>query len=115
MHHCCTYLTFYLFIFFYRDTVHVLEWKTSEREKSSLQATFDAPLQLCAYLGALNIDPRYEMKSRNGLIVIAYKNGTEAHSFYLSEAELRNYWKAWLLRLQEYWIRARDGTILEPV
>lgn len=93
----------------------MLEWKTSEKEKSSLQATFDAPLQLCAYMGALNIDPRYQARAQEGLIVVAYKNGTEAHSFHLSEKELRKYWKAWLARLHEYWIRTRDGTVKEPI
>uniref|UniRef100_A0A182JRK8 PBZ-type domain-containing protein n=1 Tax=Anopheles christyi TaxID=43041 RepID=A0A182JRK8_9DIPT len=32
---------------------HVIEWKTSDNPKTNVGATYDAPVQLCAYLGAL--------------------------------------------------------------
>jgi len=38
-----------------RGEKHVIEWKTSKRRKSSIQETFDNPLQLVAYLGAYNV------------------------------------------------------------
>jgi len=40
-----------------RGENHVIEWKTSKRRKSSIQDTFDNPLQLVAYLGAYNVQP----------------------------------------------------------
>jgi len=41
----------------HRGEKHVVDWKTSKRRKSSIQDTFDNPLQLVAYLGAYNIQP----------------------------------------------------------
>lgn len=92
-----------------------LEWKTSEKLKPRLVSTYDAPIQLCAYLGALNIDPRYEISAQNGYVVVAYKDGTRANAFYLSEKDVKGYWSAWLKRVEEFWIRTRDGTLPEPI
>lgn len=40
----------------------VIEWKKSSRDKSSLNATYDAPVQLAAYIGAVNNDVSYDFK-----------------------------------------------------
>lgn len=93
----------------------VIEWKKSDRQKVSLAATYDAPLQLCAYLGAINADPQYKLDLRNGLVVIAYTDGQPAHSFRMNETSVRRYWKKWLLRVQEYWLRVQDNTLPEPI
>lgn len=45
-----------------RNTPVVIEWKKSSRDKSSLQSTYDAPLQLAAYMGAVNNDSSYDFK-----------------------------------------------------
>lgn len=97
--------------------MHVIEWKKSDRQKAQLTSTFDAPLQMCAYLGAINADKRYaNLRSvRNGLIVIAYTDGRPAHSFRLTEKDINRYWEQWLRRLHEFWIRSRDGTLPEPI
>lgn len=92
-----------------------LEWKTSDKIKSSLISTYDAPIQLCAYIGALNVDPRYDIRLKTGYVVVAYKNGHTAHIFRLSESDIQKYWSIWLSRLQEYWIRYRDGTLPDPI
>ena len=43
--------------------VVLIDWKTSEKKKSTLAKTFDAPLQVAAYVGALNHDSRYVKKN----------------------------------------------------
>lgn len=93
----------------------VVEWKKSDRPKPTLQATYDAPLQLCAYLGAINADARYRLQVRSGMVVIAYTSGAPAHSFRLTEAAVQQYWGVWLERLHEYWMRRRSGTLPEPI
>ena len=45
-----------------RNKLLIIDWKTSERVKSQLKYTYDNPLQLVAYLGALNHDPSFDMK-----------------------------------------------------
>lgn len=92
-----------------------LEWKTSDKMKQRLSSTFDAPIQMCAYLGALNSDPRYNFNVSNGCIVVAYKNGDKGSVFRLTKKEIQIYWHLWLQRVQEYWTRVRDNTLPEPI
>lgn len=72
-------------------------------------------MQLVAYLGALNADKRYDVRAKSGLLVVAYKDGARGDSFLMTDSHLRQYWQIWLNRLQEYWIRTRDGTLPEPI
>ncbi len=37
----------------------VIEWKTSQRTKSTLEDAYDDPVQIAAYVGALNADDKY--------------------------------------------------------
>lgn len=107
---------FFWFLFLiFSESIYAVEWKTSEKSKSNLSATFDAPIQLCAYLGALNADSRYKFTTKTGYVVIAYKNGEKADFYRLTEDQVRKYWQQWLLRVQEYWIRTRAGTLPEPI
>lgn len=95
----------------------VIEWKKSDRHKKSIQFTYDAPLQLVSYLGALNTSREefYLNPIKNGAVVVAYNDGTKADVFRLNEADVKKYWKLWLHRLQEYWIRYRENTLSEPI
>lgn len=97
------------------NQLSIIEWKKSDRAKTTISATYDAPLQLCAYLGAINADPRYKLADvRSGLVVVAYPSGVPANAFWLNESDVQKFWRAWLKRLHEYWVRHRDGTLPDP-
>lgn len=80
----------------------MIDWKTSEKPKPSLKNTFDNPLQVAAYIGAINHDASYDFQVSCGLIVVAYKNGSPAHPHFMDPDLCTQYWNQWLLRLEEY-------------
>uniref|UniRef100_A0A3B4T8H8 Mitochondrial genome maintenance exonuclease 1 n=1 Tax=Seriola dumerili TaxID=41447 RepID=A0A3B4T8H8_SERDU len=86
----------------YRGVLCVIDWKTSEKPKPFLRNTYDNPIQVAAYAGALNSDDNYKYQVENGLIVVAYKDGSPAHAHQLSSELMLEYWKTWLLRLEEF-------------
>ncbi|NXX29068.1 MGME1 exonuclease, partial [Nicator chloris] len=86
----------------YRGRLCVIDWKTSEKPKPFLQNTYDNPLQVAAYIGAINHDANYDFQVHCGLIVVAYKNGSPAHPHFMDPDLCSQYWNKWLLRLEEY-------------
>lgn len=86
----------------YRGIPVVVEWKLSEKLKPRLQNTYDAPIQLAAYLGALNYDDNIKFQVTHGLVVVAYTSGVPADAFFLKPEVCDHYWKLWLTRLKTY-------------
>ncbi|XP_044535997.1 mitochondrial genome maintenance exonuclease 1-like isoform X2 [Gracilinanus agilis] len=75
----------------------VIDWKTSEKPKPFIWNTFDNPLQGVAYVGAINHDANYNFEVQCGLIVVAYKDGSPAHTHFMDSDLCSQYWSKWLL------------------
>ncbi|KAI9565427.1 hypothetical protein GHT06_009219 [Daphnia sinensis] len=86
----------------YKNNVVVVEWKTSQRTKSTLEDAYDDPVQIAAYIGALNADEKYPFKVENALLVIAYPTGRPADVLTLDRNKCEYYWDQWLKRLEAY-------------
>ncbi|KAM7385790.1 hypothetical protein PAMP_001847 [Pampus punctatissimus] len=86
----------------YRGVLCVIDWKTSDKQKPFLSNTYDNPVQVAAYAGALNDDANYKYQVENGLIVVAYKDGSPAHAHQLSSELMLEYWNKWLVRFEEF-------------
>ncbi|KAE8601212.1 hypothetical protein XENTR_v10013591 [Xenopus tropicalis] len=86
----------------YRQKLCVIDWKTSEKPKPYIRDTFDNPLQIAAYIGAINHDNNYNFQVNCGLIVVAYKDGSPAHTHFMDTDLCLHFWNKWLLRLEEY-------------
>jgi len=84
------------------DKIVLIDWKTSEKKKSKLQRTYDAPLQVAAYVGALNHDTRYPFQIESALIVVVNKKGSVAEVFPLTKRQLKIYWTKWVARCEQY-------------
>lgn len=88
----------------YRDELYLIEWKLSGKRKAEFKSTYDAPLQLAAYIGALNASNDYPFKIDKGLVVIAYRNGKPADVHEVKGQVLQESWSKWLERLQEFYM-----------
>lgn len=88
----------------YKDTTVLIDWKTSERIKPSLASLFDNPLQVAAYIGAVNYDDNYEPVGSicGGAVCVVYNTGYPAQVHTLGEKDLQKAWRAWLKRLSLY-------------
>ncbi|XP_061415427.1 LOW QUALITY PROTEIN: mitochondrial genome maintenance exonuclease 1 [Lethenteron reissneri] len=94
----------------YRGQLCLIDWKTSEKPKPKLRDTYDNPLQVVAYAGAVNYDANYApLQVEKGMVVVAYRDGSPAHTHLLDPRLCLEYWQRWLLRLQEFHSRAREG------
>lgn len=51
----------------------VIEWKKSDKKKPIIQYTYDAPLQMTAYIGAINFDSTFTEKVRTEIIIKFYQ------------------------------------------
>ncbi|XP_068088544.1 mitochondrial genome maintenance exonuclease 1 [Hyperolius riggenbachi] len=102
LHSELKYLGFVDCVAQYRGRLCVIDWKTSEKPKPHIERTFDNPLQIAAYAGAINHDDNYNFQVDCGLIVVAYKDGSPAHAHFMDPELCRHYWDKWLLRLEDY-------------
>ncbi|XP_016283135.2 mitochondrial genome maintenance exonuclease 1 isoform X1 [Monodelphis domestica] len=98
----------------YRGKLCVIDWKTSEKPKPFIRNTFDNPLQVVAYVGAINHDANYNFEVQCGLIVVAYKNGSPAHTHFMDSDLCSQYWSKWLLRLEKYTEKEKNQTTENP-
>jgi len=86
------------------DTLFLIDWKTSEKAKPDIKSLYDNPLQIVAYLGALNSDPAYSSLKglSEGAVVVLYNSGYPAVIHKLARPSVKQLWKTWLQRLQLY-------------
>ncbi|XP_013184588.1 mitochondrial genome maintenance exonuclease 1 [Amyelois transitella] len=87
----------------YEDKPTLIEWKKSDKPRKSISLTYDNPVQVAAYFGAVCNDLNYKhLNVRDALLVIAYTDGSKADAYHLSTDKLREHWAQWLIRLEEY-------------
>ena len=87
----------------YQGIPCVLDWKTSDRPKESIQRLYDNPLQLAAYCGAANhiySDKGIHLKEA---VLINAVPGQDAEVFWFDAETLREYWQQWQLRVEQFY------------
>ncbi|CAL1542605.1 unnamed protein product [Lymnaea stagnalis] len=90
----------------YKDLLCIIDWKTSKKSRPLLKNTYDDPLQIVAYMGAINSNDRYTQKFGEvnyGMIVVAYTDGSPAHIHLMNRTTCEVYWKDWTDRLYNFY------------
>ena len=86
----------------YHGVPCVVDWKTSDRPKESIQRLYDNPLQLAAYFGAINHTyADHDIRLTAAMIVVAIPN-EDAEIFWFDTDDLKLYWQQWQHRLREF-------------
>lgn len=81
----------------------ICEWKTADKPKGSVERLYEHPLQLAAYLGAVNEYYRdYDIKLNAAVLVVAIPE-TEAEIFWFDSETIQHYWQQWEKRVSQYW------------
>lgn len=89
----------------YRGVSCICEWKTADKPKGSVDRLHDYPLQLTAYLGAVNQSYQdYDIRLDSALLVVAIP-GIPAEMFWFEPEQMTNYWQEWEQRVVAYWRR----------
>lgn len=89
----------------YNGVPCLCEWKTADKPKGSIERLFDYPLQLTAYLGAVNqYYQDYGVKLDRALLVVAIPE-MPAEVFWFEPAAIDCYWQEWEKRVAAYWQR----------
>lgn len=89
----------------YKGIPCVLEWKTADKPKGSVERLYDHPLQLTAYMGAVNhYYQDYGIQLNCALLVVAIPD-MPAEVFWFEPAAMTDYWQQWLERVAAYWKR----------
>ncbi|NJP18173.1 MAG: exonuclease [Hydrococcus sp. CRU_1_1] len=87
----------------YQGVPCVCEWKTADKPKGGIERLFDFPLQLMAYLGAVNYSyQKLGVAINCALLVVAIPN-LPAEVFWFEQTEVNFYWQKWKERINDYY------------
>lgn len=96
----------------YNGVPCVIEWKTSQNPRPTLESCYDAPLQVVAYAGAINSYPVMRIPVTNCMIVVAHHDGSAADVHWMDLDTCEKFWKSWLIKLLDYKEKTEGGSKL---
>lgn len=94
----------------YNGVPCVIEWKTSQHPRPTLESCYDAPLQVVAYAGAINSYPVMRIPVTNCMIVVAHQDGSAADIHWMDLDTCEKFWKSWLIKLLDYKEKSEGGS-----
>ncbi|MGG6296607.1 PD-(D/E)XK nuclease family protein [Leptolyngbya sp. AN02str] len=87
----------------YRGQPCVVDWKTADAPKQSVERLYDGPLQLAAYCGAVNhAFPQLGAELNQAMLVVAVPH-QPAEVFWFEPEALSAYWAQWQRRVDQYY------------
>lgn len=94
----------------YNGVPCVIEWKTSQNSRPTLESCYDAPLQVVAYAGAINSYPVMRIPVTNCMIVVAHCDGSAADVHWMDLDTCQKFWKSWLIKLLGYKVKTEGSS-----
>lgn len=93
---------------YYKNDLCLIDWKLSDKRKTSLTELYDQPVQLAAYWSALLNDPSLagelkEHKIKYAMIVNVHKSTGEVDFHQFDIDKIKPYWNEWLVYLTRFW------------
>ncbi len=86
----------------YQGIPCVVDWKTADQPKGSIERLYDGPLQLAAYCGAVNHSyPDYASSLRQAILVVAIPH-QPAEIFRFEPAAMMQLWQQWQKRVEQF-------------
>ncbi|MBW4656194.1 MAG: PD-(D/E)XK nuclease family protein [Kaiparowitsia implicata GSE-PSE-MK54-09C] len=89
----------------YQGQPCVVDWKTADVPKGSVERLYDGPLQLAAYCGAVNQQRAEGDSICQAMLVVAVPQHP-AEVFWFDPDHLHHYWEAWQQRLAQFYGRS---------
>ncbi len=87
----------------YQGVPCIVDWKTSDRPKETVQRLYDHPLQLAAYCGAANhIYADCGIQLTEAVLINAVPD-REAEVFWFDAGTLQDYWHQWQSRVDQFY------------
>ncbi|MGB5960227.1 MAG: PD-(D/E)XK nuclease family protein [Coleofasciculaceae cyanobacterium] len=89
----------------FRGIPCICEWKTADKPKGSVERLYDYPLQIAAYLNAVNsYYQEYDIKLNHALLVVAIPE-QQAEVFWFENEAMQTYSQQWKKRVTKFWNR----------
>lgn len=86
----------------HKGSLTLVDWKTSDKPKKYVSALYDYPLQLAAYIGAINKQhEEHGILVKRATLVVGIPN-MEAEVFEFDADAILKYWKEWIVRLHNF-------------
>ena len=93
---------------YYKGNLCLIEWKSSEKDKTDVRDLYEYPVQLAAYVGAFLNDPNYKdlkekQEFKSGLVIHLNKSNGKVDVHEINYQLMEYYWYQWLMTLKKFW------------
>lgn len=89
----------------YQGVPCVIDWKTADQPKGTIERLYDGPLQLAAYCGAVNHSyPDQAAALRQAILIVAIPD-LPAEIFRFEPEAMAQLWQAWQTRVDQFYSR----------
>lgn len=87
----------------YQGVPCVLDWKTADQPKETVERLYDGPIQLAAYCGAINHSYAEQFPAVKQAVLVVAIAHRPAEVFRFEAKTMRQLWHAWQARVDQFY------------